>query len=172
VVGAHDDHCAALAEVRPQLGRAGDDVSAVGDPALQQRGQKRGLGGLGRAVGRAQALDLARDHRRRDPQHGDRRRAGARAQAQPADDRVAHAQLMRLDALGIAHQRALIGRRARGDREHGARSVDQHQGRVERAGCGPDDFRQPQTGLHRVRHRTQRAEVRQGRLFAGGRGHR
>ncbi len=171
VVRAHDHHRAALGQVGAELGGAGEDVAAVGHLALEERGQERGLGGLGGAVGRAQALDLAGDHRRRDPQDRRRRAAAARAHAQAADDRVAHAQLVRLDALGVAHQRALVGRRARGDREHGARAIDQHQRRVERTRSRPDDFREPEAGLHRVRHRTERAEVGQRRLFAGGRGH-
>jgi hypothetical protein len=168
---AHDDHGTALAQVRPQLGGAGEDVAAIGHLALEERGQERRLGGLGGPVGRAQALDLAGDHGRGDPQHRGARPTAARAQSQAADDRVADPQLMRLDALGVAHQGALVRRRARGDREHGARAIDQHQRRVERARSGPDDFREPEAGLHRVRHRTERAEVGQRRLFAGGRGH-
>ena len=171
VVRAHDDHGAALGQVGAELGGAGEDVAAVGDLALEERGQEGGLRGLGGAVGRAQALDLAGDHRRRDPQDRRGGAAAARAQAQAADDRVAHAQLVRLHALGVAHQRALVRRRARGDREHGARAIDQHQRRIERTRRRPDDFGEPETGLHRVRHRTERAEVGQRRLFAGGRGH-
>ena len=91
VVRADDDHRAALAQVRPELGGAGEDVAAVGHLALEERGQERGLGGLGGAVGCAQALDLAGDHRRGDPQHRGRGPAAARSQAQAADDRVAHA---------------------------------------------------------------------------------
>ena len=171
VVRAHDDHGTALAQVGPELGGAGEDVAAIGHLALEERGQERRLGGLGGAVGRAQALDLAGDHGRRDPQHRGARPAAAGAQAQAADDRVADPQLVRLDAVGVAHQRALVRRRARGDREHGARAIDQDQRRVERARSGPDDFREAEAGLHRVRHRTERAEIGQRRLFAGGRGH-
>ena len=171
VVGADDDHGAALGQVGAELGGAGEDVAAVGHLAREQRGQERGLGRLGRAVGRAQALDLGGDHRRRDPQHRRRRAAAAGAQAQPADDRVADAQLVRLDALGVAHQRALVGGRARGDREHGARAVDQDERRVEGAGGGADDLGKPEAGLDRIRHRPERSEVGQRRLLAGGRGH-
>ena len=68
VVGAHDHDRSAVGEVGAELGGAGEDVAAIGDPALEERGEEGGLGGFGGAVGRAQALDLARDHRRRDPQ--------------------------------------------------------------------------------------------------------
>ena len=142
VVRADDDDRAALGEVGAELGGAGEDVAAVGDLALQQRGEERGLRGLRRAVGRAQALDLRRDHRRRDPQHRGGRPAAARAHAQAADHRVTHAQLVRLDAVGVAHELALVRRRARGDREHGARAVDQDERRVEGAGGGTDDLRE------------------------------
>ena len=81
------------------------------------------------------------------------------AQPQPADDRVADAQLVRRDAGRVGHQRALVGGRAGGDREHGARAVDQHEGGVERARRGADDLRQPVAGLDRVGDRAERAEV-------------
>ena len=93
------------------------------------------------------------------------------AHAQAADDRVADAQLVGLHALGVAHQQPLVGGRARGDREHGARAVDQHQRRVERAGGGADDLGQPEPGLDRVGDLPERAEIGQRRLLAGGRGH-
>ena len=169
VMGADDDHGAALGEVGAELGGAREDVAAIGHPALEQRGQERGLGRLRSAVGRAQALDLGRDHRRRDPQHRRRRRAAAGPQAQAADDRVADAQLVCIDAVAVAHQQPLVGRRARGDREHGARAVDQDERRVEGAGGGANDLREPETGLHRLGHRTERPEVGRRRLLAGGR---
>ena len=44
-------------------------------------------------------------------------RAAARANAQPADLGVRDPQLDGLDAVGLAEQRLLVGRRAGGDRE-------------------------------------------------------
>ena len=85
--------------------------------------------------------------------------ARAPAQPQPADDRVADPQLVRRDAGGVGHQRPLVGRRARGDREHGARAVDQHERGVERARGGADDLGQPEPGLDRVGDRGERIEV-------------
>ena len=68
-----------------------------------------------------------------------RSRAGSTARP-PAAQRAAgpttssaDAQLDALDALGLAQQRTLLGRRARCDREHAARRVDQREARVERA---------------------------------------
>ena len=169
MVGADDDDRTAVGEVGAELRGARHDVAAVGHLALQQRAEERGLGGLGRAVGRAQALDLRGDQRRRDPQHRRGRPAAAGAQAQAADDRVADAQLVRLHALAVAHQQALVGRRARGDGEHGARAVDQDERRVQGAGRGADDLREPEAGLHRFGHGIERTEVGQRRLLAGGR---
>ena len=91
------------------------------------------------------------------------------AQAQAADDRVTDPQLVRLHAVAVAHQQPLVGGRARGDREHGARAVDQDERRVESAGCGANDLGEPETGLHRLGHRIERAEVGRRRLLAGGR---
>ena len=172
VVGAHDDHGAAFGEVGPELGGAGEDVAAVGDLALEQRAQERGLRGLGRAVGGAQALDLGGDHRGRDPQDGRRRAAAAGPHAQPPDDRVADAQLVRLDALGVAHQQALVVGGARGHGEHGARSIDQDERCVEGAGRGADHLGEAEAGFDRIRHGPERSEIGQRRLLAGGRGHR
>ena len=138
----------------------------------KQRGQERGLRGLGRAVGRAQALDLGGDHRRRDPQHRRRRRRrrAARRRRRPTTASPTRSSCVSTP-VGVAHQRALVGGRARGDREHGARAVDQDERRVEGTGGGADDLGEPEAGLHRVRHRPERAEVGQRRLLAGGRGH-
>ncbi len=84
VVRADDHDRAALGEVGAELGRAGEDVPAIGHLAPQQRAQERRLRGLGGTVGGAEALDLGRDHRRRDPQDRRRRPAAARAAAAAA----------------------------------------------------------------------------------------
>ena len=90
VVRAHDDHGAAAREVDPELLAAGDEVAAVGHVAPQDRAQEVRLRGLGRALGRAQALDLGGDQRGdHAQQRGRRLLAGAAAQAQAPDDRVA-----------------------------------------------------------------------------------
>ena len=82
-------------DVDAELGRARDDVAAVGDLAVQHGAQEAGLRGLGGALGRAHALDLGGDQRGDDAQQRGRRLAGAPAQPQPADGRVADAQLVR-----------------------------------------------------------------------------
>ena len=87
----------------------------------------------------------------------------AAAQPQPPDDRVADAQLVRRDAGRVGHQRALVGGRARRDREHGARAVDQHERGVERPAGRADDLGQPVAGLDRVGDRAERAEVQRRR---------
>ena len=97
----------------------------------------------------------------------------APTQAQLADDRVGDAQLDALDAFRLAQQRALLGGRARGDREHDARAVDQDEARVERARGGAHDLRQAGAGGDRFRDRLERPQVRRRRrLVARVRGHR
>ena len=119
-----------------------------------------GLRRLRRALGRAQALDLGGDQRRDDPQQRVGRLAAAGAHAQAPDDRVADPQLVGLDAGAVGHQRALVGGRARGDGEHGARAVDQHERGVERARGGAHDLGQADAGLDRRRgSRSSAAEV-------------
>ena len=172
VVGEDDDHGAAVAEVDAELLPARDEIPAVGDVAAEDSAQERALGGLGGALGRAQALDLGGDQRGdHAQQRGGRLLAGAPAQPQPADDVVADAQLVRRDARGVGHQRALVGARARGDREHAARAIDQDQGGIQRASRGAHDLGEPETALDRLRDGVERAEVRRGRHLAGRLGH-
>ena len=142
VVRADDDDRGALFERDAELAGAGDDVAAVGDLAVQDRAQERLLRRLGRPLGRAQALDLRRDQRGHEPQQRRRGLAGAAAQPQAPDDRVADPQLVRADAGGVGHQRALVRGGPRGDRQHRAGAVDQHQRGVERARRGADHFGQ------------------------------
>ena len=92
------------------------------------------------------------------------------AQAQAADRLVADAQLVRLDAGRVGHQRALVGARARGDREHAARAIDEDQGGVQRASRGAHDLGEPETALDGLRDGLEGAEVRRGRHLAGGLG--
>ena len=73
-----------------------------------------------------------------------RRRRAARACSTPAR---------------VGHQRALVGGRARGDGQHGARAVDQDQGRVERARRGAHDLGQARARLDGVGDRLERAEI-------------
>ena len=68
------------------------------------------------------------------------------------------ARASRRRAASAISARSSAGR-ARGDREHGARAVDQHERRVERARGGADDLGQAEAGLDRVRDRRERAEV-------------
>ena len=94
-----------------------------------------------------------------------RRLARAAAQAQPADDRVADAQLVGADAGRVGHQRALVRRRARGDRQHGAGAVDQDERGVERARRGAHHLGQPVARFDRVRDRGERVEIERGLGF-------
>ena len=59
-------------------------------------------------------------------------RSEARIRSRPTVA-VGDLQLDRRHVVGVAHQRALVGGAARGDRQHGGRAVDQDQARVERA---------------------------------------
>ena len=106
--------------------------------------------------GRADALDLRGDQRGDEPQQRRRGLARAAAHAQPADGRVADAQLVGPDAARVGHQRAFVRGRARRDREHGAGAVDQDQRRVERS-CGrTDHVGQASAGLDGVGDRSER----------------
>ena len=78
-------------------------------------------------------------------------RRAARAQPQLADVGVADAQLDRLDAVGVAEQRLLVGRRARGDGERLAAAVEHDDARVERARGGAHDRRQARRPTGRPR---------------------
>ena len=172
VVRAHDDHGAAARQVDPELLAARDEVAAVGHVAPQDRAQEVRLRRLGSALGRTQALDLGGDQGRDDAQQGGRRLlARAPAQPQPADHRVADPQLVRDDAGGVGHQRALVRRGARGDREHPARAVDQDDGGVERAGRGAHHLGEPEAALDRLGDGVEAAEVRRRRHPAEGLGH-
>ena len=125
--------------------------------------QELGRGRLGGALRAAHALDLGGDQRRDEPQQRRVRRAFAPAQPQLADDRVGDAQLDALDAVRLAQQRALLGGRARGDGEHDARAVDQHEARVERPRGGAHDLRQAGAGRDRLGDRLERPQVRRRR---------
>ena len=165
VVRADHDQRGAGGDVDAQLGRAGDDVAAVGHLAPQHGAQEPGLRGLGRPLGRAHALDLGRDQRRDHAQQRGPRLARAPAHPQPPDHGVPHPQLVRDDAGGVGHQRPLVGARARGHRQHGARAVDQHERGVERPRRGADHLGQAEPGLDGVADLGQRVEVvRRGRL--------
>ena len=172
VVRAHDDDRRAALELDAELGGARDDVAAVGHAPVQHGAQERLLRGLGRALGRAHALDLGGDQRRDEAQQRRCGLAGAAAQAQPADDGVADPQLVRLDAGRVRHQRALVGRGARRDGEDGAGAVDQDERGVERAGGRADDLGQSVARLHRVGDRPERREVHRGLGFLTRRRHR
>jgi hypothetical protein len=124
VVRAHDDHGAAVGEVDAELLAAGDEVAAVGHVAAQHGFEEGALGGLGGALGRAQALDLGGDQRGDDAQERLRRLlAGAGPQAQAADRLVADAQLVRLDARG-RRPSASARRRSTARRPRARRSSD------------------------------------------------
>ena len=168
VVRSHDDHRGSRADVHAQLGRARDDVVAVGHLAPQHRAQVLGLRRLGGALGRPHALDLGRDQRRHHAQQRRRRIARPAAQPQIADHRVADPQLVRDDALGVGGERALVGRRARGDGQHRARAVDQHERRAERPRRRPHHLRQPEPGLHGIGDLGQRVKARSRRLGPDG----
>jgi hypothetical protein len=133
VVRAHDDDRAAGRDVDAEVAGPRDDVVAIGHLAPEHGGEERGLCLLGRALGRAQALDLGRDQRGHDAQQRSRRIGGPAAHAQASDDRVADAQLVRGHALGVGDQRPLVGGRPRRHREHGARAVDQDERHAQRA---------------------------------------
>ena len=87
------------------------------------------------------------------------------AHPQLADGAVGDPQLDHLDVGGVAHQRALVGRRARRDGEHLARAVDQHEARVERARCRADDLGQAGPALDGRGDRVQRGQVESARRF-------
>ena len=112
---------------------------------------------------RARARGRARPRRRSasSPGAAARRRALSLAAAHPqlADRGLGDLELDRRDVVGVAHQRALVGGRARGDGEHRRRAVDQDQAGVERAGGGAEDLGQAGAGLDRVGDRRERAEV-------------
>jgi hypothetical protein len=158
VVRADDDDRAALAEVEAELGRAGEDVPAVGDRTLEQRAQEAGLGLLGLALRRAEALHLGRDERQHHGEEAGRRRPAAQAHAQPSDDLAPDAQLLRVDTLAVGQQRALVGGRAGGDGEHRARVVEQDHRRLERPRRGADDLGQAGAGRDGLADRLERLQ--------------
>ena len=67
----------------------------------------------------------------------------------------------------VVQQRALVGRRARGDGQHGPGAVGQHQAGVERPRRRAHDLGQAGTRLDGVGDRVQRSEVEPGRRSLG-----
>ena len=155
VVRAHDDHGAALGQVGAELGGAGEDVAAVGHLALEERGEERGLGGLGGAVGRAQALDLATrssSSRSAAPPPTARRCGAAGAGGRrPRRRRAARASPRPRRRASASARPPSSARRPRARSSSDRSAPATHRAR---AGRGADDLREPEAGLHRVRHRT------------------
>ena len=135
--------------------------------------RKRGLGGLRRAVGRAQALDLGGDQRGDDAQERGRRLAGPAAQPQPADHRVADPQLVHGHPGRVGHQRPLVG--SWSARRRPARSSSGRSARARRRGRARRHGRPPaargRTRPHRRWPRASRGRPPRGRVL-GRRGHR
>ena len=121
---------------------------APGDLACQHGSDEHRGGLLRRQFGCAHPLDLRGDQRAHEAQEAGVRRP-PRPHPQPADLDVGDAQLDRRDALGVAEQRTLVGRRARGDRQRLAAAIEHDHARVEHPRRGAHDGGQPRPGLHR-----------------------
>ena len=151
VVRAHDDHGAALREVDAELLAAGDEVAAVGDVAARaRRGRKAPWaasearsGARRRSTSEAISVVMTRSSAA-----GGSSPPRARTRRRPTAV-VADPQLVRHDPGRVGHQRALVGGRARGDREHTARAIDEHQGGVQRASRGAHDLGEPEPAARR-----------------------
>ncbi len=65
--------------------------------------------------------------------------------------------------------KALVGRRARRDRQYRAAAVEQHEAGVERARRGAHDVRQPGARFDRLGDRVQRRKIERDRPFGGSR---
>ena len=168
-MGAHDDHGAAAGEVDPQLLAARDEVAAVGHVAPQHGAQEVRLRGLGRPLGRAQALDLGGDQRGDDPQQRGRRLAAERPRrrSRPTTASPTRSSCVTTPAASVISDRSSAPR-ARGDREHVARAVDQDKGGVQRAGRGAHHLGESEAALHGLRDGLEGAEVRRRRHLACG----
>ena len=95
----------------------------------------------------------------------------ATAHAQRAHRGVGHAQLDRVDPGRVVEQRALVGRRARGDGQHCPGAVGQHEAGIQRPRRRADDLGQAGARLDGVGDRVQRSEVEPGRRSVGRGGH-
>ena len=175
VVGAHDDHRPAAREVdarardarATRLSRSVTSRSSTARRNAAWAASEARSGARSRSTSEAISVVTTRQER------GGRLGAcGPRSRTRP-DRLVADPQLVGLDARGVGHQRALVGGRARGDGEHGARAVHHDERRVERAGGGADDLGEAEAGRDGGGDRLERAEVeRRRRLGAGGHGPR
>ena len=72
---------------------------------------------------------------------------------------VGHAQLDDVDVVGLAHQRALVGGRARGDGQHLPGAVEQDEARVERSRRRTHDLRQSRARLDGLGDGVERREI-------------
>ena len=156
--GADDDHPGPPLEVGAHLGGAGEDVAAVGHLA-GEHGADEGPGDLlALPLRRAGALQLERDQRRDHP--GDRRVGGAGAAvAELADHRVGDPQLDPGHVVAAGDQLLLLVGGGAGDREHGARAVDQGDAGVEDLGRGAGDRGQAGARLDRLGERVERPGI-------------
>jgi len=84
----------------------------------------------------------------------------ARTHPELAHRRLGDPQLDGPHPLATAHQRALICRRASGDREHCARAIDQNQAGVEGSRRCAEDLGQSRSGLDCVGYRLEGTKVR------------
>ena len=160
----------------PELGGARDDVAAVGHLAVQH-GAQEARPARPRTPARARARARPRT---RSASSTIRRSAGRgsperpRTRRRPTTTSPTRSSCVTTPSAS-RHQRALVRGRARGDGEHGARAVDQHQRGVERPRRGANDLGQAEAGLDRVGDLRQRVEVVRRRRFPPDRdrlGHR
>ena len=170
-VRARDEDAAAGVRGRRRARRRARIISSALDiwrPSTRVQEGARGL--LRGARRRADALDLGGDERRHEP---DKRRARLRASAHPqlADRLVGDAQLDRVDAGGAVEQRALVGRRARGDGQDRAGAIEQDEARLEHPRGGADDIGQSGARFDRLRDGVQSSKIEPQGPF-GGAGHR
>ena len=162
-VGANDHDARAHAQIGAHLLAARDRLLAALDPALEHGSLERRGGFLGGALGSPHALDLRRDQRGDQAQQRGVGRSLGGPHAQFPHRRIGHLEIDRRHIVSVAHQRALVGGAAGGDRKHRGRPVNEDQTGLERARRGAEDGGQAGAVLDGVGDRGQRGQVRRGR---------
>jgi hypothetical protein len=133
-IDARCQHRAALLEIDAELFAARDQVTPVVYRAVEQSIDEAPDDRFAGALRRPRSLHLEREQRGHGPEDGRLGMVPTRAEAKLADAGLGYAQLDRRDPVASSQELALAGRRAGGDGEHGAASIDERNGGAQRSG--------------------------------------
>ncbi len=157
-MGARHQHARPVLDRQRELLGALQQLLPLGQLAAQDRAQEVPGGRFRDPLGRPHALDLRGDHGQQQPAHRVAR-LGLGAHVQRPHDRVGDAQRRADHALALGQQRALLGRRARRDRQGGPPRVRHSQARLERPRGRPHHLGQARARLDRLGDRVPRREI-------------